>query len=188
VYRGADDHIHEIFLPRGGAAWKTGDLSAAAGAPAATGEPSAYVRSDDVNSVVYRGTDNDIHELYLPRGAANWLTGDLTASTDAVAAAGKPSAYVRSDNMNSVVYRGIDNHVHELFLTQGGAAWSTGDLTAIAGGAAAAGDSAPFLRSDLVNSVMYRGSNNQIYELSLSPGGVTWKVNNLSLITGAPPE
>jgi hypothetical protein len=150
-------------------------------------DPSAYVRSDDVNSVVYRGIDGHINELYLSRGGAAWKTGDLTGATGAVLAGSKPYAYTRADNYNSVVYRGIDNHIHELFLSQGGAAWGKGDLTALTGGPAAGSDPAPFVRSDGYDSLMFWGTDNQLYELSLAPGS-NWGVNNMTLLAGNPPR
>ena len=93
-------------------------------------EQAAYRRSDNVNSVVYRGLDNHIHELYLPGGA--WGTGDLSKLTGATDAAGAPAGYVRWDNVNSVVYRGSDNHIHELYLPRGGG-WGTADLSKLTG-------------------------------------------------------
>ena len=86
MYRGSDNHIHELFLFNGGSAWGTGDLTAAAGATPTAGDPAAYVRSDGVNAVVYRGSDNHIHELFLLNGGSAWGTGDLTAATGATPA------------------------------------------------------------------------------------------------------
>jgi hypothetical protein len=97
------------------------------------GDPAPYVRSDHTNSVVYSGIDSHIHELYLPLGAPAWHTGDLSVLTGAPAATGNAGRYVRSDLVNSVVYRGLDGHIRELYLTFGGGAWHIGDLTAITG-------------------------------------------------------
>jgi hypothetical protein len=82
VYRGLDNHIHELYLAPGGS-WQTADLSALADAPPAAGDPGAYIRWDNVNSVVYRGLDNDVHELYLTPDGSGWQTADLSALTDA---------------------------------------------------------------------------------------------------------
>ena len=80
--------------------------------------------------MVYRGFDNDIHELYLEGG--NWLGGDLTAKTGAPPAAGDPATYRRSDNVNSVLYRGLDGDINELYLPLGGS-WLTGNLSELTG-------------------------------------------------------
>jgi hypothetical protein len=93
-------------------------------------DASGYARSDGVNSVVYRGQDNHIHELYLGPGAS-WQAGDLTAITGAALAAGDARGYARSDGVNSVVYRDVDGHVHELRLILN--TWHDGDLTAQTG-------------------------------------------------------
>jgi hypothetical protein len=62
---------------------------------------------------VYRGTDNHIHELYWN---GTWNTNDLTADTNAVAAAGDPNGYMfNAQGTQHVVYRGTDNHIHELW-------------------------------------------------------------------------
>jgi hypothetical protein len=61
--------------------WHVGDLSWNTGAPAAAGDPVGYVRSDGVNSVVYRDFYNHVHELYLKGGS--WHVGDLSAKTGA---------------------------------------------------------------------------------------------------------
>ena len=53
-------------LVPGGRRWNRSDLTAATGAPAATGDPAGYTWSnDDSQHVVYRGTDNHIHELWF---------------------------------------------------------------------------------------------------------------------------
>ena len=148
--------------------------------------PATYVRSDNVNAVVYRGIDNHIHEVYLPLGGI-WEVGDLSALTGAPPAAGDPSGYVRSDNVNSVLYRGIDNHIHELYLPLGGGSWLSADLSALSGAPPADGDPAAYRRSDNVNSVLYRGLDNQIHELYLPLGGGSWRTGDLSALTGAPP-
>ena len=88
-------------------------------------------------------------------------------------------------HVNAVVYRAVDNHIHEIFLPLGGH-WSTGDLSSQSGAPPAAGDPATYRRSDNVNSVLYRGLDNDINELYLPLGG-SWNIGNLSDRTGAPP-
>src|SRR5262249_5573931 len=154
--------------------------------PATAGNPAVYVRSDGVNSVVYRGIDGHIHEIYLPFGAAAWHVGDLSALTGAPAAAGEPAAYVRSDDVNYVVYRGIDGHIHEIYLPFGATAWHVGDLSVLTGAPAAAGDPTSYIRSDHVNAVVYSGLDDHVHEISLRLGAPAWHVGDLSVLTGAP--
>ena len=117
--------------------WSVNDLTAATGAPAAAGDPNGFTFTANGTSgmhVVYRGVDNDIHELYWQNGA--WGVNDLTAATGAPAAAGDPNGFAFTANGTSgmhVVYRGDDNDIHELYWQDG--AWGVNDLTAATGGA-----------------------------------------------------
>ena len=151
--------------------WQYGDLSGHVGAPDALGDPAGYARSDGTNSVVYRGTNNHIYELYLSGGT--WLFGDLSGNArdlsgnvGAPDALGDPAGYARSDGTNSVVYRGANNHIYELYLS-GDPPWKYGDLCLISGAPDALGDPAGYACSDRTNSVVYRGANDHIYELFL---------------------
>ena len=191
VYRELDNDIHEIYLCavndsecRKGGDYHSWDPSALTGAPPAAGDPAAYVRWDDLNSMVYRGSDNHIHELTTPGGSI-WQTADLSALADAPPAAGDPAAYRRYDVVNSVVYRGLDDHIHELYLAPGGS-WQAEDLSALADAPPAAGDPAAYIRWDNVNSVVYRGLDNDVHELYLAPDGSGWQTADLSALTGAP--
>jgi hypothetical protein len=193
VYRGVDNDIHEIW--QGVGLSQFGDLSALTGAPAAAGTPAGYVRSDNVDAVLYRGFDNHIYELALVTDPIShtvaWQSGDLSALTGAPAAAGDPAGYVRSDNVDAVLYRGFDNHIYELSLDPLIGSWQPGDLSALTGAPAAAGDPAGYVRYDNVNSVLYRGSDRDIYEISLLPmirgGRGVWSAADLSALTGSPP-
>jgi hypothetical protein len=156
------------------------DLSTLGGGPEASGNPFGYVRSDKINSVVYRGKNNHIYELY--RRADSWISGDLSTLAGAPEASGDPAGYVRSDKINSVVYRGKNNHIYELYL--GAGKWISTDLSGAIGAPAASGDPAGYVRSDKINSIVYRGENTHIYELYLQPG--TWICADLSGSIGAP--
>ena len=131
VYRGKDDHIHELRLQGG---WMQADLSAILGnrAPAfaVAGDPFAYVTPDSIPRVIYRGKDDHIHELRLQGG---WIQADLSTivvnAAPAVPAAGNPYAYTTSpDSIPRVLYRGQDEHIHELRLQD---RWIQADLSAI---------------------------------------------------------
>jgi hypothetical protein len=129
VYLGADSHIYELSLADQGSTWAVRDLTTAAHAPLAVGDPMGYVRSDGDTVVVFRGAlDNHIYELALP-WQSSWRVGDLTKVTGAPVAAGDPFGYVRTDGINAVVYRTADGKIHELSLGYGpGAKWEPGVL------------------------------------------------------------
>jgi hypothetical protein len=74
-----DFHIRELSLS--GGTWTKADLTAAAGAPAANGVGmSAYVRSDRFSAVVYRTSDNRLHELRRAIDGTTWTETDLTTA------------------------------------------------------------------------------------------------------------
>ena len=196
VYRGTDGHIHEIYA--WGSGWSTGDLSAITGATSAAGDTAAYIRSDGVSAVVYRSTDNHICELALTT-AGSWQWGDLAAQHNAPLAAGEPAPYVRNNNVNSVVYRGADSHIYSLDLVNG--SWTPTDFFAavtpagpglggsggkVPGGGIqlAAGDPAAYRRFDGVDAVVYRGTNQRIFEFSWSANA--WHLTDLTQASGAP--
>jgi hypothetical protein len=132
VYRGNDAHIHELWLTPGSGGWQYADLSALSGAWDAWGEPFGYfTHSDSTARVIYRGSDDHIHELWLQQ-AGGWNHADLAALTSAPPAIGDSGAYVTPLTgpgavAARVLYRGRDNHIHELGLQPGGA-WTHRNL------------------------------------------------------------
>jgi hypothetical protein len=149
------------------------------------GDPWGYKRSDNTNAVVYRGSDNDIHEL--GKGGSPWSDGDLNIVSHASGfpAQGNPMGYVRSDNKNAVIYRGSDNHLHEFGLAVGGA-WEHNDLTSVSGlHSSLAGDPMGYVRTDGLTTVVYRATDGHIHELGLTNGGAPpWVDNDLFVASG----
>ena len=187
IYVGVDNHIHELFISRG-AGWADNDLTAIAGAvaPAAHTALDGYPLSDDSQHVNYVGVDNHIHELFISRGAG-WADNDLTAIAGAVAPAAHTAVHGHrlSDDSQHVIYVGVDNHIHELFISRG-AGWADNDLTAIAGAVAPAAHTAldGYPLSDDSQHVNYVGVDNHIHELFISRGA-GWADNDLTAIAGA---
>ena len=91
--------------------WHHSDISALATAPPAAGDPAGYVFGSEF--VVYRGTDNHVHQLFAAANQAQWSHADLTAITNAPLAVGNPFGYVNGAQL--VVYRGTDNDIHQLY-------------------------------------------------------------------------
>jgi hypothetical protein len=114
AYRGSDNQLYELWW-NGGAPVQGWSLTAAAGAPPAASDPTAYYSaSTNTKHVVYRSSDNHLHEIvWAPGGAVSHA--DLTLEAGAPLAAGQPSAFsVESQRTQHVVYRGSDNQVHEI--------------------------------------------------------------------------
>jgi hypothetical protein len=73
VYRGQDNHIHELAIYQNGN-WGYFDMIAT-GAPPANGDPMGYM--SNVPRVVYRGQDNHIYEIFI-NGSGNWSHFDMS--------------------------------------------------------------------------------------------------------------
>jgi V8-like Glu-specific endopeptidase len=101
------------------------------------GEPSGYYTPlYEAARVVYRGVDGHVHELYLTAGqGGQWGHADLSALAGGPAAAGEPVGYYTPlYEAVRVVYRGVDGHAHELYLTPGqNGQWAHADLSALVG-------------------------------------------------------
>jgi hypothetical protein len=187
VYATGDQHIHEIALK---GTWQHRDLTAAAGAPLTYSYDTramAFRRSDGVSMVVYRGTDNHIHSLYLElvRQGNSWQEvwhwADLSAITGSPTAASNPYGYVRSDGISTVVYTGSDGHLHELRLEGG---WIWADLTALSVSPLPTGGPIAYVRGDGINAIVYVAAyDGHICELWLDTG---WNWADLTALTLAP--
>src|SRR6185369_8645977 len=99
---------------------------------------------------------------------------DLTALAGGAPAAGELAAYVTDfpDGGGArVVYRAKDGHVWELYCPASSAMWSSADLTALAGGAPAAGELAAYV-TDFPDGggarVVYRAQGDHVWELYLA--------------------
>jgi hypothetical protein len=180
----SDNHIRELKLAHGSGSWATDDLTALTGATAAAGKARGFVRSDGFTSVVYRGTDNHIHELGLAVGSSTWQVGDLSTLTGATAASGDPAPYVRADEWSTVVYLGSDGHIHELGLAPASSSWQVGDLTSLAGAPSASAGPTGYVRADFVSTVDFQSSDNHIHELQLTSTG--WTQADLTSLAGGP--
>jgi hypothetical protein len=192
VYRGTDDHIHELRMtPRGpprppasdrdvegrAGRWEHTDLSdQARGLAPAVGDPVGYLtheRADPIPRVVYRTADGHLLEIRLKAG--QWIGADLSAFGGAPPAAGDPFAYTTTDGARQtfrIVYRGVDSHIQELRQTTGGP-WQTTDISAQAQAPAAVGDPDAYTTTSggfTTRHVVYRGADGRVHELRSSSG------------------
>ena len=117
--------------------------------------------------------------------SAGWRHNDLTvAGGNAPLAASDPSGYTWSvDKTEHAIYRGADNHIHELWFN---GSWHHNDLTVAAGNAPlAAGDPSGYTWSvDKTEHVLYRGVDNHIHELWFNG---SWHHNDLTAAAGNAP-
>jgi hypothetical protein len=201
VYRGDDNHIHELWWNSEG--WHHKDLNIAAGAPQAVSDPAGYVfDARGEQHVVYRGADNHIHELWW--NSEGWHHKDLTSTASApdplIGSGWPPAGYVfNGQGTQHVVYQGEDHHFHDLWWDSNG--WHFNDLT-IASGAQtdpnlefvlsrpacyvfdARGEQHVFYNAGkvLVEGTVHIGQDSHIHELWWNNDG--WHHNDLNIAAG----
>ena len=196
VYRDTVGHVHELWRDLRGQG--TGDLTTAAGAPPAAGQPFVYFDpAGEQVIVLFRSSDGHVRSLY---GRAGGGTGhdDLTVAIGAPRAAGDPVGwYSLHDQYQHVAYRGSDGHLHELWWKEHGDAGHS-DLTALAPGASPAGDPWPYYdAARSTNIVTFRSTDGRICSAYWIDGGVglddlqaqpTRPVPPATLSRGTPPS
>lgn len=121
TYRSHDGHLHEIWWAGNNPAshW---DLTLTAGAPPAASDPVAYYSEGTfTRHVIYRSADGHVHDLWWVRGRVDPAHVDLTVAAAAPLAADTPTAFtVEGPNTQHVVYRGRDDHLHEIWWAEQG--------------------------------------------------------------------
>ena len=192
VYRAADGHIHELFVPVGGS-WSHADLTQITGAPQPDPD-SAFAgyewEAGGSKQVVYVTPNGHIHELFVPVGGS-WSHADLTQRTGAPLMFDHVSftGYEwKAGGTKQVVYLTADGHIHELFVAVGGS-WRHADLTQRTG-APPQNNAFPVItgyewEAGGTKQVVYRPADGHIHELFVAVGG-SWSHADLTQITGAP--
>jgi hypothetical protein len=178
-------HVHELW--RDSTGWHDGgNLNAITGAPVlAAGRPTGYAFEAKLTQhVFYRGTDNHIHELRWGADTGGWhYWGSPTLATGAPEAKGDPCGYVFvPQETQHVVYRGVDDRIHELWWDEAG--WHHHDLTVATGAPTAGSDAVGYVfgfRKD-TQHVVYAAEDRRIIELAWSP--LASSVQFLADVTG----
>ncbi len=187
IYR-AEGGLLQSLAWTGTNAPTTEQLTGSVGSPPAAGDPAPFVNTGGTNIVAYRGPDGDIHSLHWTGIEEAVAHDNLSAIAGAPKAAGDPVAYYTAhDDMNQVIYRGANKHVHELWWV-GVDAVRHRDLTLEAGDAppAASDPVAWFSSGARTKHVVYRSGNGHLHDLSRGDGG-TLVLVDLTLEAVAPP-
>ena len=93
------------------------DITARAGAPAATYRPTTYVGADGFTRIVYRALRGHIHQIDNA-----YQDSDLSQTAGAPTCAGNPAAFVL-DGLSHIVYRRPDGLLHEI-AADGAGGWT----------------------------------------------------------------
>jgi hypothetical protein len=144
----------------------------AADNPAAKGHANARlsafsIEGDKSEHVFYRNHDGGIVELFTKLGDnAGWRANDISTEAGAPPAASGPDAYFWNDTKTShVVYRGIDDGIHELYRAANGK-WAHNDLTNLTKAPKAAGEPAGYAEEgNKTQHVIFRTADGDLFEL-----------------------
>jgi hypothetical protein len=81
-------------------------------------DPSGIADSPYGPFIAFRDPSGNVHELLqpdeAPRETPTWRHTDLSATAGAPGAAGEPVTKVTPDGTLHVLYRGVDEHIHEI--------------------------------------------------------------------------
>ncbi len=190
MYR-SGSNVVELFR-RPGETWRAGvptqlATSFTAGfpttVPAATGRPYVSTRRDGTLAILYRSDFNRLVEVRLQSDGWKWqdITGSQTVS-------GNPVQYVRTDTIESAVYRGPSNQINEQarFAGEPAATLHPFNLSTSLGVGAVTTDPQVYLRNDRGNATVYGLPLNWVGEMQFERG-VGWSTNILTLDTGETP-
>jgi hypothetical protein len=187
VYRGEDNHIHELqwLMVGSSGEWVHDDLTNATGAPPPARGPNGYgFEAQGTRHVIYMGIDGHINELW--RGNTGWQHNDLTlAGAAPILASDEPTGYAfEAQFTQHVNYQGTDGHIHELKWDTDG--WHHTDLTGVTGAPPSVSNIPAgyvFVTEGTLH-VDYLGTDEHIHELWWSNSG--WHHNDLTIAATAP--
>jgi hypothetical protein len=179
VYRDQSSHIQMLRWDEVNQ-WSNIDLTQAAGAPLAAGDPRGYVfDSQGTMHVVYRDNSGNIQELWWN---GSWNNNNLTQAANAPPASGDPFGYMfDAQGTEHVVYADINGHIQELWWNGN---WNNNDLTKATNAPAAGGNPVGYVFNFQGSEhVVYRDVNGHIQELWWNGG---WNNNDLTKDANAP--
>jgi hypothetical protein len=170
AYRDTSGRLWELWRDSAGRTGTT-NLTGNAGAPAAIGDPFAYVHHPtNTEILLYRGAGGVVHSLYWSTGAVGH--DNLSGTAGAPVASGDPVGYHQSvSDTHHVIYRTSNGHLQELFWAGAAPVQYGGDLTAAAGAPNAIGNPSAYAVGG-TNLVFYRGADNRIHSLYWETGAV----------------
>src|SRR5215510_1454783 len=152
--------------------------------PSASSKLAHFVDEGGGESVVFVGPNQHLYQLSynLSNSSTAWSNKDLTAATGSPLAAASSSLvafFAKSAGINHVVYLGTNGHIYFMSFDSSSGSWqfsdptaATGNTLAAAGSALAAYEDASSLPANL--DVVYIGTNQHVYQLSLDATTAAW--------------
>ncbi|MEC9004168.1 MAG: CotH kinase family protein [Planctomycetota bacterium] len=123
--------------------------------------------ADGSRQIVYRTEKGQLHELICPADASTVTSTMISLPSTAPPAAGHPSAYTLAAGERHLLYRGDDDHLHDLLLPAAGAkdaAWQHTNLTELLAQPVARCDPSVTV-VDGVPHIVYVDQDSMIHEL-----------------------
>ena len=162
--------------------------------PAASSKLAHTVDEGGGESVVFVGPNQHVYQLSfnLSNSSTAWSNTDLTAATGSpLAAAGSAleAFYAKSAGLEHIAYLGTNGHVCFLSFDSSSNSWKFSDPTAATGNTLAAPGSALVAYEDASSlpanlDVVYVGTNQHVYQLSLNATTAAWTNQDLTALTG----
>ena len=134
-----------------------------------------FVRNDNVNSVIHKATNGNLHELTLSGSA--WGVTDI--NPNAIVSSGLTA--FRRETVDAIAFRSSTNHIIQLL--RNGTSWANeADLTDVTDAPLAAGNPMAYVRADGVTAIVYRSQAGHIIELRR--GSLDWIMTDLTTGSG----
>jgi len=162
--------------------------------PSASSKLAHLVDEGGGESVVFVGPNQHVYQLSfnLSNSTTTWSNTDLTTATGSpLAAAGSSLAafYAKSAGIEHIAYLATNGHVGFLSFDSSSNSWKFSDATAATGNTPAASGSALVAYEDGSSlpanvDVVFIGTNQHVYQLSLNTATAAWSKQDLTALTG----
>jgi hypothetical protein len=157
------------------------DITVTSGAPRSAGQLAGWQAPWDLTRhFAYVDRADGITILSMPAGGSTWTSvrpAGVRATNQLL------STYTYAwDKSAHVIYKAIDDHVHELWSSQADPAWHDEDLTVATGAPPALSAASGYEQGGYEHVIFAARTDDAIWELLFVPG-VGWRASNLTQAT-----